>query len=109
MFHTVGGMATNPEVTYMELTKESKERICGKSICNNLPEDAVITITYYTASNGDRMTAAQLMFDDDKLDHHIYRGSARCSPLDMFCKKTGRKIAIVRACRDYWAYMKAVA
>jgi hypothetical protein len=43
-----------------------------------------------------------------KIDGLEYIGLAFCSRKDNFCKKSGRKIAMLRAFSGYWSYVKSI-
>ncbi len=96
-------MATNCKDMDMELTKESREAICGKKLLAQMPDDIHIKIVYPKVKHtkGGRRTIAWVIVKD-----RAYYGSSVCSEEDMFCKKVGRKLAIIRACRKYWELNK---
>jgi len=79
------------------------KKIAGERICNQLPltllENYKIIYPKELSKNGRRIVKVILL-----IDGKTYSGRASCSIHDVFCKKTGRKIALVRACRNFWKY-----
>lgn len=79
--------------------------IVGRGIYKEIPHDKVelLDITHDRKIYKDTIlpkgghTVAVLQISGDE-----FIGISRCSDNDNFCKKDGRKYAVVRAFRDYW-------
>lgn len=83
----------------MDLKQEDIRRICGDNVVNNLPEDINMEIVYPRYPY--RRTTGML-----KIGNTTFYGYAQCSKSDNFSRKIGRKMALVRACRNYWQTKK---
>lgn len=83
------------------MNNERFESVAGKQICNNLPmqllTDFKIHYNRTNTTDGRRTVTVQLT-----IDGHDYEGYTACSLSDNFQKKVGRKIALIRACREFW-------
>jgi hypothetical protein len=56
----------------------------------------------FTPSNENRMTSYAIIYNGKAKDKDVAAiGKAICHPIDMFNKKTGRKLALMRALKNY--------
>ena len=85
----------------MDLKQEDIRRICGDRVVENLPEDINMSIVYPLRNIKGRRTIGKLIIGDT-----TFYGHACCGKTDNFSKKIGRKIALVRACQNYWQTKK---
>ncbi len=95
------------------MNKEKLKTICGNGIYNHIPADNIelLDVKHYRLKewqNGKEAIASKggatsvfLLINGEK-----FSGKAVCSHLDNYCRKTGRKLALVRAFRKYWSSLK---
>lgn len=96
----------------MDINQEKLKNICGKTVYDNIPHEKIelFDISYNRYVNNETnevnpkggQTVCSM-----KIDGEEYIGLAFCSKMDNFCKKTGRKIALLRAFTHYWEYIKS--
>ncbi|MBT6048980.1 MAG: hypothetical protein HOG49_19450 [Candidatus Scalindua sp.] len=92
------------------------KRIAGAQIYNNLPMEKVedfkiLYHTFETDGEGEIISSPLVTSDGARLvkvalviDGRNYIGEAKCSKHDNFDKKKGRKIALIRACKQFWGH-----
>lgn len=95
------------------IDKEKLREICGNGIYNNIPIDNIelIDISHHRGIEirmGEELIAskggATLVFLI--IGGETFTGRAFCNHSDNYCRKTGRKLALVRAFRNYWSKVK---
>jgi hypothetical protein len=97
----------------MSIDKKKLKDICGKTVYENIPHNKIefFDVSYNRYVNQDTnevnpkggQTVCAI-----KIDGNEYIGLAFCSREDNFCKKKGRKIAMLRAFTHYWDYIRSI-
>ena len=80
---------------------ERFKKISGKQIYENLPIEKIENFRIHypetLTENGQRLTDVSITIDGEN-----YFGQSACSKKDIFSKKKGRKIALIKACKQFW-------
>lgn len=76
--------------------------LLGQRVHSNMPGITSLKIVYPRVNSPKGRTTEVIM----EIMGKRYFGTSVCGKSDNFCKKTGRKLAILRACRQYWDSLK---
>lgn len=97
------------------INREKLRIICGNGIYNNIPVDNIesLDIRYYRVKVWDDKMFKEILASKGgatkvtlTINNTEFSGKAICSHSDNYCRKTGRKLALVRAFRNYWSSLK---
>jgi hypothetical protein len=97
----------------MNINQEKLKQICGPTIYNNIPHYKIELFDisynrYFDKETEEILPKGGQTVCAMKIDGQEYIGIAFCSKKDNFCKKEGRKIAMLRAFTHYWDYVKSI-
>ncbi len=96
----------------MNINQKKLKDICGRTVYNNIPHEKIelfdISYNRYVDKDSNVNPKGGQTVCSMKIDGNEYIGLAFCSKKDNFCKKSGRKIAMLRAFTHYWDYIKSI-
>lgn len=86
----------------MVMSRGQMRDLLSQRVYDNMPVITSLKL-FYPIVNSPKGRTTQVILD---IKGKRYFGIAICGKGDNFCKKTGRKLAILRACRQYWNSLK---